>query len=260
MFEKIVYVVGDNYAEFGKNDGVITFSDFMEHITQNNICEPSVLYVPGQGICKTQSEKVLSNIRTTKSNLTFLPSHEEPVHNELVHKHKLQNVLISTPVKIGENQFSASLLARDDYLESTDHLTGQHIQGMLLMEAARQLLIAIPTIYYLEQEKRSRYKFLFNKLIIEYHSFVFPLPVQISTSVDRVVENRGRNIEFEMRIDFFQCDQNVTTSKCYITVCDGKLISKLESQKAKCAIDASQKDQYVLMQKQERWNAEALEI
>ncbi|MDP1217553.1 AfsA-related hotdog domain-containing protein, partial [Klebsiella pneumoniae] len=58
------------------------------------------------------------------------------------HKRKKANILITSPEKRDEDNYCARLILQDASELLCDHQTGQHIQGMVLIEAARQTIIA----------------------------------------------------------------------------------------------------------------------
>ncbi|MBD2810814.1 hypothetical protein ID853_07945 [Xenorhabdus sp. Vera] len=61
----------------------------------------------------------------------------------ITHKHKRKNVLISKTIKTGDTSYQCHLLIDDDCAEMADHVTGQHIQGMVLLEACRQMINSV---------------------------------------------------------------------------------------------------------------------
>ena len=104
-----------------------------------------------------------------------LPERAAP---ELVHKHVAHNVLISTPQQVSEDTYQASLVMDERCPEISDHISGQHLQGMVLLEAVRQMCIAV-TEQFLSQRKQSRSSFVLKHVESRYHAFAFPLRVSL---------------------------------------------------------------------------------
>jgi hypothetical protein len=99
----------------------------------------------------------------------------------IVHKQKTENVMITKPIPWGgaKNTYKSSLILDDRCAEMSDHVTGQHLQGMILAEAARQMMTAVSERYLLEEDEKCNSYFTLNKLSPEFKSFAFPLEVDI---------------------------------------------------------------------------------
>ena len=102
---------------------------------------------------------------------------------EVAHKHRPENVLISRTRPVGADRFEADLLvdARNEVM--SDHLTGQHMQGMLAMEAGRQMFIAVAEEHYLPAEAVGSSYFVIDTFATRYRNFLFPLPAVVRCHV-----------------------------------------------------------------------------
>jgi hypothetical protein len=107
----------------------IQIRDFIDYFTQ--------LKIPEQEYLKKIFRPTNKNFEPTKINKSF------------VHKTKEENILVSTPVKI-DNVWYFSMFKKTDEFRF-DH-ESDHIQGMLIMEVARQSSIATTHLEGLNME------------------------------------------------------------------------------------------------------------
>lgn len=54
------------------------------------------------------------------------------------------------------NIFESHLMLNDRCAEMSDHVTGQHLQGMILIEAARQMTLAVTEMYFIDSNDREK--------------------------------------------------------------------------------------------------------
>jgi hypothetical protein len=143
--------------------------------------QDAVTLVIGQGLQSERlaqlQDRILSPRLQARAPIRLEPLPERAAP-ELVHKHVPHNVLISTPEQVGEDTYQASLVLDDRCTEISDHITGQHLQGMVLLEAVRQMCIAV-TEQFLAQRKQTRSSFVLKHMESRYHAFAFPLRVAL---------------------------------------------------------------------------------
>lgn len=91
-----------------------------------------------------------------------------------------------------------------------DHQTGQHIQGMVLIEAARQAIIATSEKYLLKESEinLSDKYFTLTSLNVNFSSFVFPLPVDVSLRVLSKKSSSYGKLTCECSVIFEQTEEN----------------------------------------------------
>jgi len=140
-----VLVIGERFAAFANGQEVLTYLQLLEAIQQSSFLSRANHIVVGQGV----TPRVLAEIRIAleRANLTGDVTVEEYISARIaaeeVHKHRWQNVLITRPVPVVPDTFLAHLVLDDDSADIADHVTGIHIPGMVLVEAARQACIAL---------------------------------------------------------------------------------------------------------------------
>lgn len=178
---KTIFVVGNKFRDFCRNDGVITIGELgeMARTSAFDRLAPGSRLVAGQGV---RDAELLSICDLARHSLAARGIDIQPMLTRSVrasrlqtHKHHIHNSIISQPVRVGDNCFEAALLLDERSELMADHQTGQHIQGMILIEAARQLFLAVTEEYFIGQTVHDRYYFVINSVEVKFTGFVFPL-------------------------------------------------------------------------------------
>jgi hypothetical protein len=58
--------------------------------------------------------------------------------------------MLSLPRRVSESCFEADVLVDDAGEHMSDHVSGQHLPGMVLIEAARQMILAVTEEFFSE--------------------------------------------------------------------------------------------------------------
>jgi len=127
-------VVGDRFDAFLVNRGTISASALLRRLRTRG--EPRNLsIVIGQGLAADQLREVKKLIESSPQAAVVggIPAF---IEKGLTHKRNPKNAMIGAPVRMTADRFIADLLIdeRTEVLE--DHLTGQHIPGIALMEGS----------------------------------------------------------------------------------------------------------------------------
>ena len=208
--DKVIYIVGEKIKRLVPFSNVINYSEFMQqHMVLSTEGWTVIL---GQGLSALEISSVILVVSTFKSGNNKIGNSYaaapllSPV---LVHKHELKNTLVSVPEKVAENLYMAYLCVDDSCAELSDHLTGSHIPGMLLIEAARQMVTAV-TEKFLKSESNN-YAFILNQLGADFKHYVFYLEVQLFYKLLEI--RHGLNGAFTARaqVNFVQNNISVTS-------------------------------------------------
>ncbi|WP_338883778.1 AfsA-related hotdog domain-containing protein [Xenorhabdus sp. TH1] len=189
--EKLI-VVGEKFTEFAeRNENVLTVHEFEHFVWSGEIANVKKI-IFGQGV---QLDDIARTIHTIHQNypnkiqgiinLNDIYYQNNKELQKLVHKRKKENILITSPEKQDNGNYKSKLILQDSSELLCDHQTGQHIQGMILIEAARQAMIATTEKYFLRDagiNMEEKY-FTLTSLNVSFLSFVFPLPVTVSLKV-----------------------------------------------------------------------------
>ncbi|GLQ30413.1 AfsA-related hotdog domain-containing protein [Litoribrevibacter albus] len=206
MHNQTVIVVGDAFTDFAKQENVATYSDTMTMIKEHKF-EGLLTVIPGQGIHREKIDDLVRLIATTR-NVVLATSAEklaDVAGKELCHKVKQENALVGKPERLSDNVFHLDLLVDDRCEIMSDHITGLHLQGMLVIEAARQSLLAVTETYYCDSD--TKYYFVINRMDTHFHKFCFPVGADIRYTIRNLEIKSNGKINGEATVEFFQGDQ-----------------------------------------------------
>lgn len=215
--EASMIVVGDRFAAFADNAGVVTLSTverWLDGAAVIGPAEPNRLHL-GQGIPADKLPVLVSRLRDRGVDVgnTGSGRHAAPAAQSLTHKRRPENTLISTPREIEPGVYDLDLLIEEDSELLLDHVTGQHIQGMVLVEAARQTFLAVTT-QALTGELADPY-FVIKTMNVQFRQFLFPIRARIEFLLKKQSSSRPGKCSYEAVIRFHQlgeCAAEVTVS------------------------------------------------
>lgn len=237
MHNRILLVVGDKFANYVKGKEAVTLSQ-LRGLLSLSIPLPNqgvTLLVPGQGLGDESVAELLKEAAASP-NLAFFDFslwHNLPrrAARAITHKHFPANTLISEPRQLAEDLFELHLMIDEDCELMNDHQSGQHVQGMILIEAARQVIVAV-TEAYLLPKNGIEYAFVLNNLSVSYSHYTFPVgAVMRCTILEKSVDNPKR-LSFESEIVVEQCGQVVSRFMLSIGAMEKVRISKGENMQA----------------------------
>lgn len=234
MSDQITYIVGDKFKNFATNHGVITISE-MEALTTLDRIGPfsERLYLIGQGVSPRRLKALKSKIRINKLEKYFPIKNgyvdDHKMNQKSVHKQKTENVMISIPKPHGTDSYESCLILDDETIEMSDHVTGQHIQGMVLIEAARQMMLSVTEHYILQPEQKEKMYFIINDLNSKFYHFAFPLELFLRCGVIEMEHKQHGSIKATVEISFIQNEKLVTVVTISFSVYDQDFIHNKES-------------------------------
>lgn len=173
-----IVVVGDKYSEYANGKKALTISqlELLVKLPDNLFPDEHELLI-GQGVCKNKAKKIIDDIannKNLKSKLNTFSVEKFVSEDKNPHTHKWdeRNILIGQTEKIDHELGTYALpLVIDENCElMRDHQTGQHIQGMLLVEACRQAFIAV-TEEFVYQKQCDNY-YVINSVSIDFANFL----------------------------------------------------------------------------------------
>ncbi len=236
MTNDVVIVVGDAFGEFASGKPVLTISQF-EALTQLPVAmlgHPKTLLL-GQGVAADRCHSLMERIRLDPVRRTFLDVDDlERAAGRATqaqsHKRHDQNTIIGAPEHVAEATYRLALLVDERCELMGDHQTGQHVQGMVLIEACRQSFLAVTETYY-PLPGRPRLYIVINSMDVTFNTFVFPLPGHITYVVEEqdINERRGR---FRAKMDVVQNGATCTTCIAAITAYPADFMSGKEAELA----------------------------
>lgn len=243
MLHKTLLIVSDKFHDFAHRNDVITVSELYNLLSSKNISIPykqRILLVPGQGFSEKQIRDILALSLIDNNHVSFdfslWKNIPKRASTKLTHKQQIENILVSEPIRQSESSFTMDVLIDENCEMMRDHQTGLHIQGMLLVEAARQAYLATMEKFYIEDNQEKNY-FIFNKLNVGYNRFAFPLPSLIRLTNTQVDFSNPKRQHTVTEIELVQCNDVSASVHMDVTIMPGSRVSTMESRFANQSLD-----------------------
>jgi hypothetical protein len=210
-------VVGDSFGAFAKNSGVLTVSRALE-LLRTSALEAVDLFL-GLGLSETDRRALCAagaDPALARASLA------------LTHKHFDEHVMIGPMEQAGSSVYVCSLVVNSSIDRLSDHVTGQHLGGMLLIEAARQAGTAVIELEYRQSSPR-KLGVAWSALQVRFHAFAFPIPATLRTRVIEasVCGTEPPKLQLETTVE--QAGNVVCTVAGDLTLFDAALLQKLEA-------------------------------
>lgn len=213
MYKKFL-VVGDRFNTFSQLDGVTTFSAALERLAQRNEDHEMIAFLLGQGLSRSEEIALLDAAEAAGATETvkmISACSRCRASRSLCHKHVEANRLVSMPRRVDTQVFEADLVVDDDNEIMSDHLTGQHLQGMLLVEAARQMFITVGEAFYAVHEQFDHAYYVIYDMNTRFQAFGFPVATLIRQTISDIARPRPGRMDMTVKIEFMQGDTQITT-------------------------------------------------
>lgn len=239
---KVIFVVGNKFRDFSSNEEVMTIGELQQLTRQGQLdmLPSGTLLLAGQGVREYEIQQILDAAEAMPASasidlrgLLCRPARVSRLHT---HKHQLQNSIISHPVRLSDTHFEMALMLDERSELMSDHQTGQHIPGMILIEAARQTFLAVTEEYFIGPDDHHRYYFVINSIDVRFQGFVFPIDATLRYEiVDQNIENRDR-MRFDTLITVEQGGKSATQIAIQFTAFLADKIEGKERQQAQLAL------------------------
>jgi hypothetical protein len=212
----VIYVVGDRFEGFSDNARVTTIRQFCKSAVVGGFT-PGTKAIIGQGVSKANVQRMRRCLTESglEASVDLIDFSSPKADRYLCHKHRPENSLISVPRKVSDTLYEMDLVIDDGCSDLSDHTTGQHLQGMLLVEAARQAFLSVTESQYIN-DAIPRY-FVINTLNVEYPAFAFPLPTLIEYEILAFERGKHETLRFDSLITFVQCSRQ--TCRVRVSFC-----------------------------------------
>lgn len=211
-----LYLVGNRFVDFACNEMVLTVNQFFNWAKSMSLVARENNYVlhAGQGITDQDNQKIVEFIRRNKLYNQFICSDSlfpsGRAARYMTHKHQDKNTIISEPTKLSEICYESYLMIDENCADLSDHLTGQHIQGAVLMEAARQMTLAVTEKYFIADEYRNQVSFVSNAVQTKFYAYAFPLEIKIRYEIKKQRGLKKQNSQFMVLVTFLQNEEPVS--------------------------------------------------
>ncbi|MFT7560414.1 MAG: hypothetical protein ACI93R_002334 [Flavobacteriales bacterium] len=243
MYARTIIIVGDKFAQFAEEKDALTISQLRTMLKQDSLAMSKlsqITLVPGQGIGDTDAAKLMDEASnsTNRQHFDFSLWHNRPKRAEsnLSHKSNPENTLISVPQCLYEDCYKMQLMVDENCEQMSDHQSGQHVQGMVLFEAARQSLLVVTEAFYIT-DSATKYAFVFNKMGVHYNQFAFPFDAELIYEIREKNTRKKTRMSFTVDIRIEQCGVTTASFDAEFSVFRNEVISSREKTLAGEALD-----------------------
>lgn len=242
--KETIYVVGNRFTVFAENEGVYTVDNFFKFaysISKNKFDNTIYQVVLGQGLSEYSllqlkaffiSDEFSDHFYLSTSLLFYKKADEW-----MTHKHQRKNILISAPNKLSENCYESILICDDQCDEMQDHLTGEHLQAMLLVEASRQMMTATAELHWINKDLRGKKNFVLDSFSSQFLQYVFPLEVTFQLTVKSFRAGLNGNFKADVNINVMQLGQVMMSFQGAFSAMEKDSLAQLESMLAKRSLE-----------------------
>ena len=242
MNRKNILIVGDKFTNFAEGKDALTFSQLRHLIKQKKIpggSQAKIYLIPGQGFSDVDTQTLLDEARLSQNRKYFdfslFQNRPKRASTSLSHKSDDRNTLLSVPKRIGEDHYQMQLMLDENCELMGDHQSGQHVQGMVLFEAARQSLLVVTEAFYLTQQSNIKHAFIFNKMAVTFSHFAFPIDAKLDYCIKEKKERKTR-MSFVVDITIEQCGVVAASFEAEFSVFKHEFISLKEGTQAQQAL------------------------
>jgi hypothetical protein len=228
-------VVGDDYARFAEcNSDVVTTSAMMTRLQDPSLWQGRHKVLLGQGISERTRLAMMAALEELGVDDVQPVDPSSPL--QLTHKRSKGHVLITEPCRMADQAYRFGLLldAQNDRL--SDHVTGQHVGAMLLMEAARQAVVATLECAYV-QPRGTPLGLVLERFDSSFQNYAFPLPTQLTVTVTEREGRQSRNIAVSLDVAFEQAGLQVCRMVLDVNLIEAAVLDAIETRKARKCVD-----------------------
>ncbi|WP_167519391.1 AfsA-related hotdog domain-containing protein [Intestinirhabdus alba] len=230
-------VVGNKFHDYAINDKVIIINDLLSQLKDKKTASTlEGKFFLGQGVNYELAEEAIffyhlngrDNKNLDVSNLSNAMLNKK---NPRTHKAKPCNIIVGLVQKRDDSTYALPLLVDDNCELLQDHQTGQHIQGIMIVEAFRQSMVAV-TEEFFAIDSNTKSTIVVNYIKTTYNGFLFPLPATIFL---KVVEKTGtgKKINLLVNLELWQNNILCAQCECLYVVCSANIMNRSEVRMAK---------------------------
>jgi len=231
-----ICIVGDTFAALAEVDGVRTVSQLVADV-KSGAPLPTRL-IAGQGVTDYELEYLSNALAAgSRGEMTIEPLAVERVSRDVAHKHRETNVLLADLERIDDDvdgavAFAANLRLHTENELLQDHQTGQHLQGIIIIEAMRQMFIAVfEATHGLQMAERSLFV-VWDALDVRFTSFLFPLPARLTCRIVEEDVTDPTRMAFRVSMTMTQNDHPAAVADVRFGVHDNDRIRAIEDRRA----------------------------
>jgi hypothetical protein len=224
-----IHLVGERFATFAANEDVTTVNRFIGNVRSglyDDLPQPVRLAV-GQGVDASDWEVVATELTRRGLLARFrLPAVPVMVNTKLVHKRSPENVMLADARRRGPLRMAARLCLSDMNELVQDHVTGQHVAGMVLIEAARQLMQLTNHELVVDDDAHA---FVLCSLSASFEGYVFPLGVDLECALTRLDTSKPARQDYTAEVVISQGGRGQATIRSEYQIVRTRSLARQEA-------------------------------
>ncbi|MFB8247245.1 AfsA-related hotdog domain-containing protein [Streptomyces sp. NPDC055952] len=201
-------VVGDRFRDFADAVGADTFSRLARSLDAGDLdtVDGPVRVVTGQGVGEFEVSYLQDAIhrRQLDDRIVLIHSADRPAPRQELHKAREDNVLVAGLTRVDDTTYEAALRLHDHNELLVDVQDRVHVQGMVAVEAARQMLVAVVERYYTARWPQQRYYIVLNSMNTTFSNFLFPVGATLRLTVDESEVAEPSRLTFRTTVEVQQ--------------------------------------------------------
>ncbi|GEM_PF-2787190 len=233
MSRRIV-LVGDQFAEFARNTSVVTLTDFRKRIRSGLVTGRVII---GQGMSYQHIQELYEERGTNGDRLSF-EARDKLALLAITHKHDVRNVLITHPRRLEKRVYVTELALNDESDRLSDHVTGVHVGGMVLLEAGRQAAIATGEIEYEVSSKAEPMGFVWSGCRVSFNRFTFPVPTMIRVTIVEDESSSSEKPKCTAKLIFEQASKPICEMEMDYELLPKRTLELIEVRAAKRVVES----------------------
>ncbi|NYI08259.1 AfsA-related hotdog domain-containing protein [Allostreptomyces psammosilenae] len=237
-----ICLVGDTFAGFADDETVYTVTAFVSAVRRGRFDDPRPLILwAGQGLDDYTCGYVTNVLRTRgiADRVIIQDAGLRPVPRHEAHKHREENVLVADLRRLTAEEYQARLRLHGNNELLVDHQTGQHVQGMVVVEAARQMFLAVTERYHASARPGTDWYYVINRMDVAFESFLFPIDAGIEYTETSRDLTRDDRMDFTARVRIVQAGRRAATAQIGFSAFDSAALAPKERRQARRALAAT---------------------
>lgn len=231
-------VIADRFASFADGERVLTMSDLLVQVALGPLDDPGRAWTVhvGQGIDHSDWLVLESACHSHGTAIEWVGGRAFPggqeVSPDVVHKLRPENVLLSGIRHPCRGYCTADLRIHRNNELVMDHRTGEHVQGMVIVEAMRQICIAQFETGYRPELPAVEYSGVWKRIDLSFQDFLFALPATVTAEVTFQDLGRLTNLKFGAHASICQNGNVVASAEIEYAMIKQERLASLERAKA----------------------------
>jgi hypothetical protein len=235
---RTIYVVGDRFSDFAGAVDAWPLSKLVAAVSDGEFDEgPWPLdVITGQGIddyALSYLRAALKRREITGQQVRLVSPEHVLAERQHLHKGQAHNVLVAELRQTDDSVFNAELRVHNDNELVLDAQSRPHLQGMVAVEASRQMFVAVAERFFLSSWPHRRYYLVINSMNTEFRNFLFPVPASIQLIVHEARLDDPDRLVFHVEVQIDQAGRAAAVTRIDFAAFDSAVIDDKEQRRAK---------------------------